>query len=157
MHRRGPRRVRVVVAGAGAHEGCVGYMWDSSSMLRGGWACQRGQGTSRGMGHVLGGHGATHCVSPSVRWFAWMQGWQRRVVGVRTRAHKHGGYGRCDIMAATKQGEDAHTQRAAKAKRIDEKGVVRVRPHLRPTGPPTSSGWTHQTHRTLLASVLFSS
>ena len=56
-HQRGPRRVREVVAGAGAHEGHVGYMWDGSSMLRGGWACQRGQGTSSGMGHVLGGHG----------------------------------------------------------------------------------------------------
>ena len=30
-----------VVAGAGAYEGRVGCVWDGSSMLRGGWACQR--------------------------------------------------------------------------------------------------------------------
>ena len=45
------------------------------------------------------------------------------MVGVRTCVHKHGGHGRHDIAAATKQGKDAHTQRAAKAKRIDEEGV----------------------------------
>ena len=45
------------------------------------------------------------------------------MVGVRTRAHKHGGHGWRDIAAATKQGKDAHTQRAAKAKHIDEEGV----------------------------------
>ena len=99
-----------VMAGAGAHEGCVGCVWDGNSMLRGGWACQRGQGTSRGMGHVLGGHGATHRVLPSVGRFAWMRGWRRRhVVGVRTHVHKHGGHGWHDIAAAMKQGEDAHT------------------------------------------------
>ena len=102
----------------------MGCGWDGDGTLRGGWACQRGQGTSRGMGHVQGGHGVTHRMSPSVGQFAWTWGWRRRVVGVRTCAHKHGGYGRCDIMAATKQGEDAHTRRAAKAEcGIDEKGV----------------------------------
>ena len=122
--RGGPRRMHEVVAGAGAHEGHVGCVWDGDGTLRGGRACQRGRGTSRGMGHVLGGHGATHHMSPSVGWFAWTQGWQRRhVVGVRMRAHKHGGHGQHNITAATKQGEDAHTQRAAKAKCIDEKGV----------------------------------
>ena len=115
--------MREVVAGAGAHEGRVGCVWDGDGTLRGGWACQRGQGMSRGMGHVLGGHGATRRVSPSVGQFTWMQGWRRRVVGVRTHAHKHGGYGQHDIMAATKQGEDVHTRRAAKAKCIDEEGV----------------------------------
>ena len=30
------------------------------------------------------------------------------MVGVRMRAHKHGGHGRHDVVAATKQGEDAH-------------------------------------------------
>ena len=49
--------MREVVAGAGAHEGHVGCVWDGSSTLRGGWACLRGRGASRGMGHVLGGHG----------------------------------------------------------------------------------------------------
>ena len=44
--------MREIVAGAGAHEGCVGCMCDGGSTLRGGWACQRGWGTSRGMGHV---------------------------------------------------------------------------------------------------------
>ena len=92
--------MREVVAGAGAHEGHVGCMWDGGSTLRGGWACQRDWGASRRMGHVLGGHGATHRVSPSVGWFAWTRGWQRRrVVGVRTHAHKHGGHGRRDVEA----------------------------------------------------------
>ena len=45
------------------------------------------------------------------------------MVGVRTRAHKHGGHGWRDIVAAMKQGEDVHTWRAAKAERIDEEGV----------------------------------
>ena len=45
------------------------------------------------------------------------------MVGVRTCAHKHGGHGQRDIVAAMKQGKDAHTWRAAKAKHIDEKGV----------------------------------
>ena len=94
---------------AGAHDGCVGCVWDGGSTLRGGWACQRGWGASRGMGHVLGGHGATHRVSPSVGRFAWMQGWQRRhIVGVQTRVHKYGGRGWHDVVAATKQDEDAH-------------------------------------------------
>ena len=106
--------MREVTAGAGAHEGHVGCMWDGDGTLRGGQACQRGWSTSRGMGHVLGGHGATHRVSLSVGQFTWMQGWRRHVVGVRTRAHKHGGHGWRDIVAAMKQGEDAHTQRAAK-------------------------------------------
>ena len=30
-----------VVAGAGAHEGCVGCIWDGGSTLRRGRACQR--------------------------------------------------------------------------------------------------------------------
>ena len=30
-----------VVAGAGAHEGCMGCIWDGSGMLRRGQACQR--------------------------------------------------------------------------------------------------------------------
>ena len=106
--REGVGRVHEVVAGVGAHEGCVGCMWDGGGTLRGGRACQRGQGASRGMGHVLGGHGATHCVLPSVGRFAWMQGWRRCVVGVRMCAHKHGGHGRHNIVAATKQGEDVH-------------------------------------------------
>ena len=113
-----------VVAGAGAHEAHVGCVWDGNDTLRGGRACQRGWGMSRGMGHILGGHGVTHHrVSPSMGQFAWMWGWRRRhVVGVRTCAHKHGGHRRCDVAAAMKQGEDAHTRRAAKAKCIDEKG-----------------------------------
>ena len=45
------------------------------------------------------------------------------MVGVRTRAHKHGGHGWRDIAAATKQGDDVHTRRAARAKRIDKEGV----------------------------------
>ena len=45
------------------------------------------------------------------------------MVGVRTHAHEHGGHGRHDFAAATKQGEDVHTRRAAKAKHIDEEGV----------------------------------
>ena len=40
-HRRGPRRVREVVAGAGAHEGRVGRIWDGGGMLRRGRACLR--------------------------------------------------------------------------------------------------------------------
>ena len=40
-HRRGPRRVREVVAGAGAHEGRVGRIWDGGGTLRRGRACQR--------------------------------------------------------------------------------------------------------------------
>ena len=101
--------MREVMAGAGAHEGHVGCVWDGGNMLRGGWACQRGWGASRGMGHVLGGHGVTHHMLPSVGWFALMQGWQRRhMVGVRTHAHKHGGHGQRDVVAATKQGKDVH-------------------------------------------------
>ena len=108
-HRRGLQHAHEVMAGAGAHEGHVGCVWDGGSMLRGGWACQRGQGASRGMGHIMRGHGVTHHVSLSVRQFAWMQGWQRRcAVGVWTHVHKHGGHGRHDVVAATKQGEDAH-------------------------------------------------
>ena len=45
------------------------------------------------------------------------------MVGVRMCVHKHGGHGWRDITAATKQGQDAHTQRAAKAKCIDKEGV----------------------------------
>ena len=98
-----------VVAGAGAHGGHVRCVWDGGGTLRGGQACQRGRSVSRGMGHVLGGHGATHRVSPSVGRFAWMQGWQRRhIVGVQTRVHKYGGRGQHDVVAATKQDEDAH-------------------------------------------------
>ena len=109
VHQGQPQHMCEVVAGAGAYKGRVGCMWDGGSTLRGGWACQRGQGASRGMGHVLGGHGASHRVSPSVGQFAWTRGWQRRcVVGVRTRAHKHGGHGQCDVVAATKQGKDVH-------------------------------------------------
>ena len=63
-----------VVAGAGAHEGLVGCVWDGDGTLRGGRARQRGWGMSRGMRHVLGGHGATHRVSPSVGRFAWTRG-----------------------------------------------------------------------------------
>ena len=39
--------MREVVAGAGAHEGCVGCVWDGGSMLRG-----PGAGHVRGPGHV---------------------------------------------------------------------------------------------------------
>ena len=49
-HRRGPWPMREVVAGAGAQEGCVGCVWDGGNTLRGGWACQRGRGASRGWG-----------------------------------------------------------------------------------------------------------
>ena len=118
--------MREVVAGAGAHEGHVGCMWDGGNMLRGDLAClmSEGPGHVQRMGHVLGGHGATHRVSPSVGQFAWAWGWRRRhMVGDRTCAHKHGGHGRHDVTAAMKQGEDAHTRRAATAKCIDEKGV----------------------------------
>ena len=98
-----------VMAGAGAHEGPAGHIWDGGSTLRRGQACQRGHDASRGMGHVLGGHRVTHHMSPSVGWFALMQGWRRRhMVGVRTHAHKHGGHGQRDIVAATKQGKDVH-------------------------------------------------
>ena len=87
----------------------MGCVWDGGGMLRGGRACQRGQSVSRGMGHVLGGHGATHQVSPSVGQFVWTQRWRRRrIVGVQMRVHKHGGCGRRDVVAATKQDEDAH-------------------------------------------------
>ena len=64
---------------------------------------------SRGMGHVLGGHGATHHMSPSVGHFAWMWGWQRgHMIEVRTHAHKHGGREWHNVVAAKKQGKDVH-------------------------------------------------
>ena len=98
-----------VMVGAGAHEGHVRSMWDGGSMLRGGWACQRGQGAFRGMGHILDGHGVTHHVSPSVGQFAWLRRWRRRhMVGVRTHAHKHGSHGWCNVVATMKQGENTH-------------------------------------------------
>ena len=40
-HRRGPWRAHEVVAGAGAHEGHVGRIWDGGGTLRRGRACQR--------------------------------------------------------------------------------------------------------------------
>ena len=65
--------MREVVAGAGAHEGHVGCVWDGGNTLRGGWACQRGRGASRGWGMswvVMG----RHRVSLSVGRFTWMRG-----------------------------------------------------------------------------------
>ena len=101
--------MREVMAGAGAHEGHTGCIWDGGGMLRRGWACQRGCGVSRGMGHILGGHGVTHHMSPSVGWFALMGGWRRRcMVGVRIHVHKHEGHGQYNVVAATKQGKNAH-------------------------------------------------
>ena len=48
---------------------------------------------------VLGGHGVTHRMLPSVGQFAWMWGWRRRrVVGVQMRAHKHAGSD-CETIA----------------------------------------------------------
>ena len=38
MHQRGPQRVCEVVAGAGAHEGHMGCIWDGGGMLRRGQA-----------------------------------------------------------------------------------------------------------------------
>ena len=55
---KGVRHVREIMAGAGAHEGHIGCIWDGGGTLRRGWACQRSRGMSRGMGCVLGGHGA---------------------------------------------------------------------------------------------------
>ena len=85
--------------------------------MRVGWwqHVERGLGMSEGLGHIqrmgyiLGGHGVTHCMSPSVVQFAWMWGWQRRcVVGVRMRVHKHRGHGQHDVVAAMMQGKDVH-------------------------------------------------
>ena len=50
IHQRVPRHVCEVVARTETHEGHVRCMWDGSSTLRGGWACQRGWVTSRGAG-----------------------------------------------------------------------------------------------------------
>ena len=55
---RGLQHMCEVVAGAGAHEGYMGCVCDGGGTLRRSRVCQRGQGTSRGMGCVLGGHGA---------------------------------------------------------------------------------------------------
>ena len=50
-HRRGTQHVREVVAGAGAHEGCTGHVWD------GGGASISGGVRQNVSGCIEGGHG----------------------------------------------------------------------------------------------------
>ena len=110
--------------------------------MRVGWRqhIERGLGMSEGPGHVqrngvLGGHGATHRVSPSVGQFTWTRGWRRRrVVGVQTRAHKHGGHGRHDIEAV----EMVVTARQRWAgQQFFRRGVTHMRPPGHMSGPGT--------------------
>ena len=55
------------------------------------------------------------------------------MVGAQTRVHKHGGHGRRDIVAATKQGEDAHVGSDSEAE-VGRAAVFSVR--FRPHAPP---------------------
>ena len=73
--RGGLRHMREVVAGAGAHEGHVGWR----QHIERGLGMSEGWGVFRGMGHILGSHGVTHRMLSSVGRFAWMQGWTRVV------------------------------------------------------------------------------
>ena len=125
--------MREVVAGAGAHKGHVGCMWDGSNTLREGAGHVRGAGVCPEDGACPGwSWGNSSCVT--------ICGAVRLDVGV-AKTHswgldacaKHGGHGRHDVVAATKQGEDAHVGSDSEAE-VDRAAVFseRCRPHAPP-------------------------
>ena len=102
------------------------------------WLCMsEGPGCIQRNGARPGWSWATHRASPSVGRFAWTRGWRRRrVVGVQTRAHKHGGHGRRDIEAV----EMAVTARQRWAgQQFFRRGVAHTRPPGHVSGPKKKS------------------
>ena len=140
MHQTCQDALKGAVVCAGGH----GWRWGTQracGMCVGWWQhIERGLGMSEGPGHVQrngacpGWSWATHRMLPSVGQFTWTQGWQRRrVVGVQMHVHKHGGHGWHNIMAAMKQGKDAHIGSDSEAE-VGRVAVFSVwcRPHTPP-------------------------
>ena len=96
-----------------------------------------GPGRVQRNGACPGWSWATHRASPSVGRFAWTWGWRRRrVVGVWTRAHKHGGHGWHDVEAV----EPAVTARQRWAgQQFFRRGVAHTRPPGHVSGPKKKS------------------